>query len=148
MPPGHPCRFPFASYPFFISAFFLSYVVVLRVPIPFLFRLFVVSFSVYFFCRLRFSCRFAAFVGGGFCYPGFSSRCYPAAPPPRGACESEICVFPIRAVFLLACLLLIYVIFLFFIHMSILDVVCFILPFSRGYSAISSVSVSAATRLA
>ena len=69
-------------------------------------------------------------------------------PRARGTCESEIRAFPIRAVFRLACLLLIYALFLFVIHMSILDVVCFILPFSSGYYATSSVSVSAATRLA
>ena len=76
-------------------------------------------------------------------YAVISSRRYT---PPRARCESEVCAFPLRAVFFLAFLMLIYFFFLLF------------LPFFRfrfghrfsfcGYYAVSSVSVSAATHLA
>ena len=70
--------------------------------------------------------------------------------PPRAACEPEVCVFPLRAVFFLAFLLFVSSIFLVFLPFSDfdLDIVCFILSFSCGYYAVPSVSVSAATRLA
>ena len=71
--------------------------------------------------------------------------------PPRAPCEPEVCVFPLRAVFFLALLMLTYLyfflLFLPFFDFD-LDIVCFILSFSCGYYAVSSVSVSAATRLA
>ena len=59
---------------------------------------------------LRFYFRFPAFLGGGFCYSVISSRRYT---PPRGTCEPEVCVFPLRAVFFLALLMLIYLHFIF-----------------------------------
>ena len=50
--------------------------------------------------------RFLAFLGGGFCYSVVSSRRY--TPSPRAPCEPEVCVFPLRAVFFLALLMLTY----------------------------------------
>ena len=71
------------------------------------------------------------------------------ATPPRATCEPEVCVFPLRAVFLHSCGLLILVFFSSFPFFDFdLDTVCFILSFSCGYYAASSVSVSAATCLA
>ena len=68
---------------------------------------------------------------------------------PRAPCEPEVCVFPLRAVSFLALLMLTYFLFLLFLPFFDfdLDIVCFILSFSCGYYAASSVSVSAATRL-
>ena len=113
------------------------------------FCLFVSSFSVCFLYRLlRFSFRFPAFLGGGFCCSVVSSWRYT---PPRAPCEPEVCVFPLRAVFFLALLILtyssIFILFLAFFDFD-LDMVCFILSFSCEYYAVSSVSISAATRLA
>ena len=73
------------------------------------------------------------------------------ATPPRALLANlQVCVFPLRAVFFLAFLLLTYFKFLLFLPFFDfdLDIVSFILSFSCGYYAISSVSVSAATRLA
>ena len=72
------------------------------------------------------------------------------ATPPGAPCEPEACVFPLRAVFFLALLMLTYSCFLLFLPFFDFDsdIVCFILSFSCGCYAVSSVSVSAATRLA
>ena len=89
--------------------------------------------------------------GGGFCYSVISSRRYT---PPRAPCEPQVCVFPLRAVFFfLASLMLTYLYFSSFFSsfpfsISIWTSFVFILSFSCGYYAVSSVSVSAATRLA
>ena len=81
-----------------------------------------------------------------FCY--FASALHSPRPP----CESEVCVFPLRTVFFLALLMLTYLQSYFHLFLTLsdfdLDIVCFILSFSCGYYAVSSVSVSAATRLA
>ena len=73
------------------------------------------------------------------------------ATPPLAPCETEVCVFPLRSVFFLPLLMLTYFYFFFsffpFFDFD-LDIVCFILSFSCGYYAVSSVSVSAVTRLA
>ena len=73
-----------------------------------------------------------------------------ATPTPRAPCEPDVCVFPLRAVFFIAFLLLICFLLLLFLPFFDfdLDIVCFMLSFSCEYYAISSVSVSAATRLA
>ena len=75
VPPGYPCLFPFFLY----SSFFLS-----LLPFPVFPFLFVSSFSVGFLHRLlRFSFRFHALLGGGFCsfvsvlHPSFVA-CEPA----------------------------------------------------------------------
>ena len=72
------------------------------------------------------------------------------ATPPCAPCEPEV-VFPLGAVFSLAFLMLTYFIFLLFLSFDFFDfdsdIVCFILS-SCGYYAVSSVSVSATTRLA
>ena len=68
----------------------------------------------------------------------------------RAPCEPKVCVFPLRAVFFLALLMLTYLyFFLLFLPLSISIWTSFvyILSFSCGYYAVSSVSVSAATRL-
>ena len=75
VPPGYPCLFPFFLY----SSFFLS-----LLPFPVFPFLFVSSFSVGFLHRLlRFSFRFHALLGGGFC--SFVSVLH----PPRAACEPD-----------------------------------------------------------
>ena len=161
--PGHPCRFPllspFFSFLFFSFLFFLRFFsllsVVLRVPclVPFSFVCpFVLSFSVWLLYRLlRFYFRFPAFPLWRillFCY--FVSALH----PPRAPCEPEVGVFPLRAVFFsffLALLMLTYLqicslpsLFRFQFGQRFF----FILSFSCGYYAVSSVSVSAATRSA
>ena len=86
--------------------------------------------------------------GGGFCYSVIiSSQCYT---PSRAACEPEVCVFPLRFVSFLALLLFTFFFLLLFLPFFDfdLDSFCSILSFSFGYYAVSSVSVSAATRLA
>ena len=142
--------FPFFLF-FFSSFFFFPF---FRSPCPIpcsffvRFRPFVLPFSVWFLYRLLCFCfRFPAFLGGGFCYSVISSRRYT---PPRAPCEPEVCVFPLRAVFFL------YSVadtFIFFFSscpfsISIWTSFVFILSFSCGYYAVSSVSVSAGTRLA
>ena len=87
----------------------------------------VLSFSVWFLYRLlRFHFRFPAFLGGGFCYSVISSRRYT---PPRATWEPEVCVFPLRAVFFLALLMLTYLFFFFVLFLPFfdfdLDSVCF-----------------------
>ena len=99
--------------------------------------LFVLSFSVCFLCRLvRFSFRFPAHLGGGFC-PFFL-----VLQPPRAACEPACMRIPL-VYCLLAFLLFIY--FIFFCSFPFfdfdLDVVCSILSFSCAYYAVSSVLV-------
>ena len=60
-----------------------------------------------------------------------------------------MCAFALRAVFFLAFLLFFLFFFPFLPFFDFdLNIVCFILSFSCGYYAVSSVSVSAATRLA
>ena len=70
--------------------------------------------------------------------------------PPRDPCEPEVCVFPLRAVFL--ALLMLTCLYFFFssypFSISIWASFVFIQSFSCGYYAVSSVSLSAATRLA
>ena len=65
---------------------------------------------------------------------------------------TTVCVLRLRAVLFLAFLMLTYFIIFFVLFLPFfafaLDIVCFILAFSCGYHAVSSVSVSAATRLA
>ena len=82
---------------------------------PFLFR-FVFSycrFSVCFlYLVLRFSFRFHAFLGDGFCYAVISSWCCTS---PRAPCEPEVCAFPLLAVFCLAFLVLNYFVFVLFL---------------------------------
>ena len=103
------------------------------------FRLFLVSPSSLYFL-------FPAFLGGGFCYSVISSRRY--TPPALLAslkyayspCMLSSCVLDVD-------LSLFLFLFLPFFYFD-LDSVCFILSFSCGYYAVSSVSVSAATRLA
>ena len=113
---------------------------------------FVLSFRsvVFRLILLRFSFRFLAFLRGGFCYYVISSRRYT---PPRAPGEPEVCVFPVGADFcLLSCVLDADLFYFFFSSFPFfdfdLDIVCFILSFPCGYYAVSSVSVSAATRLA
>ena len=69
-----------------------------------------------------------------------------ALPPPRAPCQPEVCLFPLRACVAGVDLSFFFPSFPFFDFD--LDIVCFMLSFSCGYYAISSVSVSAATRLA
>ena len=153
-----PFSFIFPFFSVFLSSFlFPPSFVVLRVP-------FFVLFSFVFVLS---SCRFPS----DSCIPFFPftfaslslvadsvilSFCYfvSALHLPRASCEPEACLFPLRAVFLHALLMLTYLyfflLFLPFFDFD-LDIVCFlffILSFSCGYYAVSSVSVSAATRLA
>ena len=95
--------------------------------------------------RLPFSFRFPAFLGAGFCYSLISSRRHT---PPAPLRAWDMCI-PLACCFL-SCVLnvdLFYFSSLPFFDFD-LDIVCFILSFSCGYYAVSSVSVSAATRLA
>ena len=71
-----------------------------------------------------------------------------ATPPPRSLRASSMRI--LLACRLLALFMLTYFFFLFFLPfwISIWTSLVFILSFSRGYYAVSSVSVSAATRLA
>ena len=149
VPLGHPClstspsaylspiSFPFSLFLFF-SLFFLFPFAVLRFPVPF--RLFVsrmlrVSPSLDFF-------RFPARLGGRL--SSFVSVLH----PPRAAFE------PANRRIILACasFLACYVFMFFFsslpFSISIWTSFVFILSFSCGYYVVSSVSVSAATRLA
>ena len=75
-----------------------------------------------------------------------------AAPPPCALCEPEVFVFPLRAVFFVSRVLDGHILIFFFSSILFfdfdLDIVCFILSFSCGYYAVSSLSVSAATRSA
>ena len=131
MPPRHPCRFPFL-FPFlffFLSSLFLSLlsfsVFPVLVPFSFVlsfrlvdFRLFLVSPSLFF----SLPC-FPWWQILLFCY--FVSAVHPL---PRAPCEPEVCVFPLRAVFFLALLMLIYLYFflLFLPFFDVdLDIVCF-----------------------
>ena len=135
MPPGHPCLFPFL----FFSSFFLS-------PLPFSVIPFLLVFVFSFRCFPLASCispssfsfRFSSLLGGGFC--NFVSVLHP---PPR-------CLRPCKSAYytcvLSPCVLALFYLLPFF-NID-LDVVCFILSFSCGYDAASSVSVSVATRLA
>ena len=106
---------------------------------------FVLSFSVCFLYRLlRFSSCFPAFLDGGLYYSVISSRRYTAL---RFLRASSMCT-PL-ALCLLSCVLdvdfFFFLLFLPFFDFD-LDIVCFILSFSCGYS-VSSFSVSAATSL-
>ena len=130
--------FPFS---FFLKTFFLSLSPFSVSPF-----LFVSSFFVCFLCRLlRFSSHFPDLLAGGFC--SFVSVL--RTPPPALLASLQVCAFLLCAVFFL--LLFIYFNFLLF------------LPFFRfrfgrrlfhfvfsscGCYAVSSVSVSVATRLA
>ena len=131
-PPNYYC-FPTCKYLLLFRSFVLPFWLVV-------FRLFLESLSSLFFSLP--------------CFPwwrilsvcSFGSVLHPTRPP----CEPQVCVFPLRAVFLLVFLMLTYFTFLLFLPFFDfdLDIVCFIQPFSCGYYAGSSVSVSAATRLA
>ena len=114
---------------FFLSLFFSF---VLSLPVWFLYRL------------LRFYFPFPALLGGGFCYSVISSRRY----PPPALLASLGYAYPpcVLSSFLRWC----WLIFFFLLSLPVfdfdLDIVYFHLFFSCGYYAVSSVSVSAATR--
>ena len=135
MPPGHSYRFSFS-----FSVFPFPFAV-LRFPLPFRFVVFPFVSCI----TVAFSFRFSTLLDGGFWY--FVSVLH----PPALLASLQVCVFPLRAVFCLAFLPFFPVFFLFLSFFAFafdLDVVCFILSFSCGYYAVSSLSVFAATRLA
>ena len=109
-----PFSFSFFSFLFFsFLSFFVVPLLFCRSPCsPSLFLFlsfcpFVLSFSVCFFYRLlRFSFRFPWWR-----IPVTLLFRLGATPPPPAPCESEPCVFSLRAVFCLALLMLIYIIF-------------------------------------
>ena len=148
MPTLKPCLFRAV----FLCALYIPVhvFVVLRVPIHCSFS-FVLSFRLVIFRLLLVSPPSLLFALP--CCPRILLFCYfvSALHPPRAPCEPEVCVFPLRAVFFLALLMLTYLyfflLFLPFFDFD-LDIACFILSFSCGYYAVSSVSVSAATRVA
>ena len=114
VPLGHPCRFPF-PYFFLFSSFFRSLLSFSVFPF-----LFVLSFrrAVFPFvsCIAFFAFRFASLlslVTDSVLNNYILFRL--GAIPPRAACESEVCVFPLRAVFVLVFLLLICFFFLLFL---------------------------------
>ena len=102
--------FPFSF--FLFPSFFFVFLSLLPSSVfsfPFV-LLFVLSFSVCLLYRLlRFSFRFPALLGGGFCH--FVS----VLPPPALRASLQVCVFPLCAAFFLAFLLFIYFIFLLFL---------------------------------
>ena len=119
MPPRHPSRFRvrFRFFVFvFVSPLFRFPFVVPRFPPSFSFCLFIVCFL---YRLLRFSFRFPALLGGGFCYSVFFCLGATTPPPPRCLRACKSCVLPLRAVFFLAFLLFIYGIFLVFLPFSI-----------------------------
>ena len=90
--------------------------------------------------------------GGGFCYSVISSWRYT---PPRASCEPEVCVFPLRAVSSLVRSWCWFILFFFssfpffwFFRFRFGHSLFHPVSFLCGYYAVSSVSVSAATRLA
>ena len=151
VPPGHPCRFPFPFFffSFFLSSFFLS---LLSFSVfPFLFR-FVLSSDrrcLCFLYRLRFFVSLP-------CFPWrrILLLCYfvSVLHPPSLLASLKYAYSPcVLSSFLRSC-------FVYICHFSSLPFFffrfrfwtsfCFILSFSCGCYAVSSVSVSAATRLA
>ena len=106
--------------------------------------LLVLLFSVFFFISLRVLFIFLDLLGGGLC--SFVSVRH----PPCNFASPRVCLFCSGNNFLLVFFLLIYLIYIIFY--SVLDfdwnIVSYILSFSCGYYAVSSVPVSAATRLA
>ena len=145
----------YAYFPFFV--FYPSPFCRSPCPIPssFFARFcpFVLSFSVWFLYRLlRFYFRFPAFLCGGFCCSVISSRRYT---PPALLASLKYTYSPCMLSYFLSetsCvadigLSLFFLIFHPFFDFDF-DIACFILSFSCGYYAVSSVSVSAATRLA
>ena len=124
-------------------------------PSLFLFRSFCpffLSFSVCFLYRLlRIYFRFSAFLRGGFCYSAISSRRYT---PPALVASLKYAYSPcvLSSVFFLSCVADVDLSSFFFFSsfpfsISIWTSFVFILYFSCGHYAVSSVSVSAATRL-
>ena len=107
------------------------------------FCLLVFSFSVFFLYRLLVSLPW--FLGDGFSYSVIFCR---SLTPPALVASLKYAYSPCMLSYFLRCWW--YVLFLLFVPFFDfdLDIVCFILSFSCGYYAVSSVSVSAATRLA
>ena len=128
----------------FLSSFFFSFVV-LRVPPPCSFFVrFVLSSCRFPFvtCIAFFALLFApllSLVSDSVKSVLSSRRC------PRAPCEPEVCVFSVRATSI-SCLAFLMLFFSSPIRFRFGR--CFILSFSCAYYALSSVSVSAATRLA
>ena len=142
--------FPFFSFFVFLLSFCRSPCLI---PCSFFVRFcpFVLSFSVWYLYRLlRFYFRFPAFLGDGFCYSVVSSRRYT---PPRSLRAWSMRIplaFCLLSSFSRWWCWLIFTFFFSSFHFSISSWTSFvfILYFSCGYCAVSSVSVSAATRLA
>ena len=110
-------------------------------------------FSVCFLYRLpRFSFRFPVFLGGGFCYSVISSWRYTTpAILARLTYTYEYSPCVLSSLLRSSCWLSFFFFFsfpFFDLFDFDLDIVCFILSFSCGYYAVSSVSVSAETRWA
>ena len=96
-------------------------------------------------CIAFFAFLFASLGGGFLLLCSFVSALQRSRPP----CEPEVCVFSFCAAF--SCVLDVNLFLLFLLLLSLFRFRfghCFILSFSCGYYAVSSVSVSAATRLA
>ena len=144
--------FSFSFFSFFFFLFFVFHLpfVVLRVPFPFPFCRFpFVSCTKY--RLLRFSFHFPAFLGGRFCYSAISFRRY-APPALLATLKYAYEVFPI-ACCLLSCVLDVDLPRFPFSLSGLASLrfrfgYRFILSFSFRYYAVSSVSVSAVTRLA
>ena len=137
--------FPFFCFLFFVFFFVSLLFVVLRVPFLDSFFVHFLSFRLVVFRLILVSP--SSLLLSLPCFPWWRILlfCYfvSALHPPRAHCEPQVCVFPLRAIFFLCCVADVDLSFFFFsscpFSISIWPSFVFILSFSCGYYAVSSV---------